>query len=354
MSSFAQGCGTQTEFPHFPTGHVVTDADPHTGKPGRAKREHAGESPNRTPRKRPTKKSRGRRADNDCWYSSAVGQVPLLEHDEVVSLTRTVQCSDDEDARISAQQKLVVANLRWVATIAREYIHVSDLDLVDLVQEGVIGLIRATEKFDPSRGCRFLTYATYWIRHAVLRGIQNRGSTIRLPHHAHEGLVAIRRSQAKLRGVLNREPRNDEIARELGEQTRKVELLLEASQKLDSLDRCVGPGNDTPRGDLIENTNIDNAEQCLSRCETASAIEIALDALPERDRVIIKLRFGLSDDQQHTLVEIAREFGVSIERIRQLEKRALKKLGASCALRGLGFGEELTPLPDQGALQPAI
>ncbi len=334
MNSSVQYRVTQTGLPHFPVGLVAPDASHDAEELGRTPRDDVDRSSKRAS----TSTADG--VDHDRWFFGAMGRFPLLEHDEVVSLTRTVQCSsEDANERIDAQQRIVVANLRWIATIAREYTHCSDLDLIDLVQEGVVGLMRATEKFDPDKGCRFLTYATYWIRHAVIRGIQNRGSTIRLPHHAHEVLVAIRRSHANLCGVLKREPRNAEIASDLGEEATKVESLIEASQRPDSLDRCVGPDHDIPMGELLENTNSQTPEQCLQQSDTATAIEIALDVLPERERMIIRLRFGLNDDQEHTLADIARQFGVSIERIRQLEKRSLAKLGDCLALRGLGFGE---------------
>jgi RNA polymerase primary sigma factor len=337
MKSFAQHA-TQPDLPHFQAALVAKDPH-HPSRPGHKQRDTVARlsKPKPKPTKQPRTGAEGR-VDHDRWYFSAIGGFPLLAHEVVVALTQTVQRSEDENDRIDAQQKIVVANLRWITAIAREYTHISDLDLVDLVQEGVVGLMRATEKFDPSKGCRFLTYATFWIRHAVIRAIQNRGSTIRLPHHAHESLVAIRRSRASLSGVLQREPRSDEIAKELGEETSKVVLLLEASQRTDSLDRRVGPNEDIPMSELLAHQNSATAEECLQSRDTAKAVDRALDVLPERDRMIIRLRFGLDDDQEHTLAEIGRRFGVSIERIRQLEKRALARLGGCSALRDLGSG----------------
>jgi RNA polymerase primary sigma factor len=262
-------------------------------------------------------------------YLREIGKVPLLTADEEVSLAKRIERGD-----MYAKTQMIEANLRLVVSIAKSYLG-RGLSFLDLIQEGSLGLIRAVEKFDYRKGFKFSTYATWWIRQAVTRAIADKARTIRIPVHMVEKLNKVVHIERQLVQRLGREPRPEEIADELEMSLEEVREIMRMSQLPVSLEKPIGEEEDSQLGDFVED------EQAESPYDTATVtlrrgdIERALDSLPDRERKVIELRFGLHGAQPCTLEEVGRAFGVTRERIRQIENNTLKKLESLPEAQGL-------------------
>jgi RNA polymerase primary sigma factor len=253
-------------------------------------------------------------------YLREIGKVPLLTADQEVYLAKRIERGD-----MGAKTQMIEANLRLVVSIAKGYLG-RGLTFLDLIQEGSLGLIRAVEKFDYRKGYKFSTYATWWIRQAVTRAIADKARTIRIPVHMVEKLNKVVHIERQLVQRLGREPRPEEIAEELEMTTEEVREILRMAQHPVSLEKPIGEEEDSELGDFVEDENTDTPDEAASLTLRRSDIENALNALPERERQVIELRFGLTGGQPCTLEEVGKAFGVTRERIRQIENNTLKKL----------------------------
>ena len=261
-----------------------------------------------------------------------IGKIPLLTADEEFALAQRVVKGDKR-----AKDKMAEANMRLVVSIAKRYSG-RGLDFLDLIQEGHTGLLRAVEKFDPDKGFKFSTYATWWIRQAITRAIADQARTIRIPVHMVETINKLLRTQRRMTQELNREPTNEELAQELfGEEknmtkeqrVNKVEYIMKIKQDISSLDAGVGrdgEDEDSVLGDFIEDEDSATPEESASSQLLKEQVQGVLSALSEREQKIIKMRFGLEKGKSHTLEEVGQEFAVTRERIRQIEAKALAKL----------------------------
>jgi RNA polymerase primary sigma factor len=253
-------------------------------------------------------------------YLREIGKVPLLTADQEVSLAKRIERGD-----MGAKQHMIEANLRLVVSIAKAYLG-RGLSFLDLIQEGSLGLIRAVEKFDYRKGYKFSTYATWWIRQAVTRAIADKARTIRIPVHMVEKLNKVVHIERQLVQRLGREPFPEEIAEELELGTDEVREILRMSQLPISLEKPIGEDEDSSLGDFVPDEQAESPFDTASLSLRREDVEVALSALPERERKVIELRFGLDGSQPCTLEEVGREFGVTRERIRQIENNTLKKL----------------------------
>jgi RNA polymerase primary sigma factor len=262
-------------------------------------------------------------------YLREIGKVPLLTADQEVYLAKRIERGD-----MAAKTHMIEANLRLVVSIAKSYLG-RGLSFLDLIQEGSLGLIRAVEKFDYRKGYKFSTYATWWIRQAVTRAIADKARTIRIPVHMVEKLNKVVHIERQLVQRLGREPQPEEIALELEITTEEVREILRMAQLPVSLEKPIGEEEESELGDFVQD------EQAESPFDTASVqlrredIDKALDSLPERERKVIELRFGLTGAQPCTLEEVGRAFGVTRERIRQIENNTLKRLETLPEAQGL-------------------
>src|SRR4051812_42180016 len=253
-------------------------------------------------------------------YLRSIGRVQLLTAEREVALAQRIERGD-----LVAKQEMVEANLRLVVSIAKGYLG-RGLSFLDLIQEGSLGLIRAVEKFDYRRGYKFSTYATWWIRQAVTRAIADKGRTIRIPVHMVEKLNKVVHVERQLVQELGREPAAEEIAKELECSPREVRDILRMAQQPVSLEKPIGEEEESELGDFVEDEMAESPFDVASENLRKENVRRALDALPQREREVIEMRFGLTGARPFTLEEVGRAFNVTRERIRQIENHTLKKL----------------------------
>jgi RNA polymerase primary sigma factor len=262
-------------------------------------------------------------------YLREIGKVPLLTADQEVYLAKRIERGD-----MVAKTQMIEANLRLVVSIAKSYLG-RGLSFLDLIQEGSLGLIRAVEKFDYRKGYKFSTYATWWIRQAVTRAIADKARTIRIPVHMVEKLNKVVHIERQLVQRLGREPQPEEIAEELEMTTEEVRDILRMAQLPVSLEKPIGEEEESSLGDFVPDESAESPYDTAQVQLRREDIKKALDALPERERQVIELRFGLRGEQPCTLEEVGRAFGVTRERIRQIENNTLKKLESLPEAQGL-------------------
>lgn len=259
--------------------------------------------------------------DSVRLYLREIGKVPLLSSEEELELARRVVAGEKE-----AKDQMAEANMRLVVSIAKRYVG-RGLDLLDLIQEGNTGLLRAVEKFDPDKGFKFSTYATWWIRQAITRAIADQARTIRIPVHMVETINKLLRTQRRLTQDLNREPTNEEIAEAMEIDIDKVEHIMKIKQDISSLDASIRDDEEeSVLADFIEDEDTITPEESATGQLLKEQVKDMLGALTEREQKILRLRFGLEDGRNHTLEEVGQEFAVTRERIRQIEAKALAKL----------------------------
>ncbi len=253
-------------------------------------------------------------------YFQAMGKIPLLTAVEEVSLARRIECGDE-----TARHELIEANLRLVVSIAKRHAG-KGMPLLDLIQEGNLGLMRAVDKFDYRRGFKFSTYATWWIRQAVSRALADQARTIRIPVHMVENIHRLVRVQRQLLQENGREPTTDELAAELGVTPARVHEIQRISREPASLQQSIGDEGESQLGDLVEDTQLPAPPEEVSAIVRREDVLVVLNLLSHRERSVLELRFGLEDGRPRTLDEVGRVFGVTRERIRQIEVKTLAKL----------------------------
>ncbi|USN97113.1 MAG: RNA polymerase sigma factor RpoD [Candidatus Nomurabacteria bacterium] len=261
--------------------------------------------------------------DSVRLYLREIGKIPLLTSEEELELAQKVVAGDKR-----AKDKMAEANMRLVVSIAKRYSG-RGLDFLDLIQEGNTGLLRAVEKFDPDKGFKFSTYATWWIRQAITRAIADQARTIRIPVHMVETINKLLRTQRRMTQELNREPTIEELAKELEMEPEKVEYVIKIKQDITSLDAGVGrdgEDEDSVLGDFIEDEDGKTPQDSATEQLLKEQVQAVLSTLSDREQKIIKMRFGLENGKSHTLEEVGQEFAVTRERIRQIEAKALAKL----------------------------
>ena len=261
--------------------------------------------------------------DSVRLYLREIGKIPLLTPEEEADLAQRIVKGDKK-----AKDKMVESNMRLVVSIAKRY-GGRGLDFLDLIQEGNTGLLRAVEKFDPDKGFKFSTYATWWVRQAITRAIADQARTIRIPVHMVETINKVLRTTRKLTSELNREPTNEEIAKELDMEPEKIDYVMRIKQDIASLDASVGKegdDEDSVLGDFVEDEERASPEDSAANQILKEQLSEIIATLTDREQKIIRLRFGIGGGRPHTLEEVGNEFDVTRERIRQIEAKALSKL----------------------------
>ena len=265
--------------------------------------------------------------DSVKLYLREIGKIPLLSQEEELELAKKI-IEGNEKEKKRAKDKMAESNMRLVVSIAKRYSG-RGLDFLDLIQEGNTGLLRAVEKFDPDKGFKFSTYATWWIRQAITRAIADQARTIRIPVHMVETINKVLRTQRRLTQELNREPTTDEIGKAMDMDADKIEYVMKIKQDIASLDASVGrdgEDDDSSLGDFIEDEDRVSPEDAAATQLLKEQIAEILSTLTDREQKIIKMRFGIGGGKSHTLEEVGAEFSVTRERIRQIEAKALTKL----------------------------
>ena len=257
-------------------------------------------------------------------YLKEIGKYPLLTTEEEIALAKQIAEGTPEE-QAAAKKKLSEANLRLVVSIAKRYVG-RGMQFLDLIQEGNLGLIKAAEKFDYTKGYKFSTYATWWVRQAITRAIADQARTIRIPVHMVETINKLIRVNRQLAQELGRDPTPAEIAKEMGISESKVREIIKIAQEPVSLETPIGEEEDSHLGDFIEDENAPAPAEVASNAMMREQLQEALHTLTPREEKVIRLRFGLEDGQAHTLEEVGKEFNVTRERIRQIEAKALRKI----------------------------
>ena len=261
--------------------------------------------------------------DSVRLYLREIGKIPLLSSEEEMDLARRIVEGDKK-----AKDKMAEANMRLVVSIAKRYSG-RGLDFLDLIQEGNTGLLRAVEKFDPDKGFKFSTYATWWFRQAITRAIADQARTIRIPVHMVETINKLLRTQRRMTQELNREPTIEELSKELDMEPEKIEYVIKIKQDISSLDAGVGrdgEDDDSVLQDFIVDEDTVSPEDSASNQLLKEQVQEILSSLSDREQKIVRMRFGLDNGKNHTLEEVGQEFAVTRERIRQIEAKALAKL----------------------------
>jgi RNA polymerase primary sigma factor len=261
-------------------------------------------------------------------FLNEIRRYPLLTADQEIELSKRIEQGD-----LDAKERMINSNLRLVVSIAKKY-QGQELSLLDLIQEGIFGLIRASEKFDWRKGYKFSTYATFWIRQAIQRGLANKARTIRIPVHIGQRERKIVRAERELSAKLGREPTDDEIAAAAELPLDQVEEVRDAARTVTSLDRPIGEEGDTALGDVLEGRS-PPVDQEVEVSLSEELLRRTIEELPETERDVIRLRFGFEDDEPQPLRETGRRLGLSAERVRQIESRALKRLAMRRELEAL-------------------
>jgi len=260
------------------------------------------------------------RGDAFQLYLREIGQVPLLTPKEEVALAKRIKRGDK-----AAREHMIKANLRLVVKIARDYEGMG-VPLLDLISEGNIGLMKGVERFNPGKGAKLSTYASWWIKQAIKRALSNQAKTIRLPVHVVDRLALIRKAEVRLREMFDREPTDEEVAEELELDTKKVRQYRDASRAPVSLDAPVGDDDSSRVSEIIADSNAANPFEEIRRGTDTELVREVLATLTERESSILALRFGLNGENEMTLEDVGERFGVTRERIRQIQELALKKL----------------------------
>ena len=257
-------------------------------------------------------------------YLKEIGKIPLLTPEEELEVAKDL-VSEDEKARDAARKRMSEANLRLVVSIAKRYVG-RGMQLLDLIQEGNLGLMKAVEKFDYTKGYKFSTYATWWIRQSITRAIADQARTIRIPVHMVETINKVLRTSHSMVQSLGREPTTQEIAAELHMDVQKVEEILKIAQEPVSLETPIGEEDDSHLGDFIQDYDASQPAEEASYTLLREQLEEVLKTLTPREEEVLRMRFGLIDGKPHTLEEVGKKFDVTRERIRQIESKALRKL----------------------------